>query len=124
MDFFFCIDFNSFSHSEKADQLRQAGISFIDEEAQRRAGQDVTPDFRLNVPISVAGSPVCWIDSKALFGDRDTHQGYLDSQLLSYWNRFGPGLVIYWFGHEEGLDQLASEVKVSTELPRFDHFNP
>ena len=44
-----------------AEQLTRAGISFIDEEAQRRAGQDVTPDFRLTVPISVGGAPVCWI---------------------------------------------------------------
>jgi len=28
-----------------------------------------------------------WIESKALFGDEETHQTYLDEQLMSYWNR-------------------------------------
>lgn len=107
-----------------AEELRRHNVAFIDEEAQRRAGQDVTPDFRLPVPIQVQGRPVCWIDSKALFGDYETHEGYLNTQLLSYWNRFGPGLVIYWMGHESGIEQLASEVRVATEMPLFEHFNP
>jgi len=107
-----------------AEELRRHNVAFIDEEAQRRAGQDVTPDFRLPVPIQVAGRPVCWIDSKALFGDWETHEGYLNTQLLSYWNRFGPGLVIYWMGHECGIEQLASEVQVATAMPLFEHFNP
>jgi len=106
------------------EKLREAGIAFLDEEAQRQAGQDVTPDFRLQVPIGIAGQPVCWIDSKALFGDAESHQNYLNNQLLSYWNRFGPGLVIYWSGYEENIEQLAPEVQVACQLPAFEHFNP
>jgi len=28
----------------------------------------------------------------------------LKDQFWSYWNRFGPGLVIYWFGYIKQLD--------------------
>lgn len=42
---------------------------------------------------------VCWIDSKALFGDVDTHAQSVLPQVESYVHRFGPGLVLYWFGH-------------------------
>jgi len=42
---------------------------------------------------------VCWIDSKALFGDVATHQTSVLPQAEAYVHRFGPGLVLYWFGH-------------------------
>jgi hypothetical protein len=42
---------------------------------------------------------ICWIDSKALFGDENTHQTSVLPQAQSYVHRFGPGLVLYWFGH-------------------------
>jgi len=42
---------------------------------------------------------VCWIDSKALFGDVNTHQTSVLPQAEAYVHRFGPGLVLYWFGH-------------------------
>jgi len=105
-------------------ELKQKDIAYIDEEAQRRMGQDVTPDFRLTVPIAVNNKPVCWIDSKALFGDSKSHKSYLDTQLLSYWNRFGPGLVIYWAGYEENIERLAPEVQVANFLPNFEHPMP
>jgi len=42
---------------------------------------------------------VCWIDSKALFGDVETHANSVLPQVETYVHRFGPGLVLYWFGH-------------------------
>lgn len=42
---------------------------------------------------------VCWIDSKALFGDIETHTNNVLPQVEAYVHRFGPGLVLYWFGH-------------------------
>jgi hypothetical protein len=110
--------------SRKSINFFKKDIAYIDEEAQRRMGQDVTPDFRLTVPIAVNNKPVCWIDSKALFGDSKSHKSYLDTQLLSYWNRFGPGLVIYWAGYEENIEKLAPEVQVANCLPNFEHPTP
>ncbi len=47
-----------------------------------------------------------WIESKALFGDEKTHAEYIESQLSSYWNRYGPGMVIYWHGFVEEITSL------------------
>ncbi|XP_050353969.1 CDAN1-interacting nuclease 1 [Nymphalis io] len=85
-------------------ELRTMNISFSDENLLRLHGYDKTPDFKLDVPIAVDGFIVNWIESKALFGDEENHLGYMKDQLLCYWNRFGPGLVIYWFGYLETLD--------------------
>ena len=57
-----------------------------------------------SVPSSGASSlgtwqVVCWIDSKALFGDELTHRADVLPQAEAYVHRYGPGLVIYWFGH-------------------------
>ncbi|XP_047536910.1 CDAN1-interacting nuclease 1 [Vanessa atalanta] len=86
------------------NELRIMNISFSDENLLRLRGYDKTPDFKLDVPIAVDGFIVNWIESKALFGDEENHLGYMKDQLLCYWNRFGPGLVIYWFGYLETLD--------------------
>lgn len=67
-----------------------------------------TPDVKLKLPIGVvdgAGKArvVNWIDSKAMFGDPDTHFAQNGDQLRGYVNRFGPGLVLYWFGCVESV---------------------
>ncbi|XP_012544458.1 CDAN1-interacting nuclease 1 isoform X1 [Bombyx mori] len=85
-------------------ELRLMNITFSDENVLRSRGYDKTPDFKLDVPIAVDGFVINWVESKALFGDEENHSGYLKEQLLCYWNRFGPGLVIYWFGYLETLE--------------------
>ncbi|XP_053614087.1 CDAN1-interacting nuclease 1 [Plodia interpunctella] len=85
-------------------ELRLMNITFSDENVLRSRGYDKTPDFKLDVPIAVDGFIVNWVESKALFGDEENHSGYLKEQLSCYWNRFGPGLVIYWFGYLETLN--------------------
>ncbi|CAH2045297.1 unnamed protein product, partial [Iphiclides podalirius] len=85
-------------------ELRLMNITFSDENILRSRGYDKTPDFKLDVPIAVDGFIVNWVESKAMFGDEDNHSGYVKEQLTCYWNRFGPGLVIYWFGYLETLD--------------------
>ncbi|XP_028839583.1 CDAN1-interacting nuclease 1 isoform X2 [Denticeps clupeoides] len=86
------------------DKLRERNLSFLDENQLRAKGYDKTPDIILEVPIAVEGHVVHWIESKASFGDDQSHRTYLNEQFWSYWNRFGPGLVIYWYGFIAELD--------------------
>lgn len=80
-----------------------AGMVFHDEVYLRRHGYDKTPDLKLAVPCMYKGKVIQWIESKASFGDMDSHRRYVQEQLLSYGNRFGAGIVIYWFGY---LDKI------------------
>ncbi|CAH4031887.1 CDAN1-interacting nuclease 1 [Pieris brassicae] len=104
-------------------ELKAMNITFSDESILRLRGYDKTPDFKLDVPIAIDGFVVNWIESKALFGDEENHLGYLKEQLICYWNRFGPGLVIYWFGYLETLENT-SEVNsmfiLRTKFPSKD----
>jgi len=84
----------------------------------------MTPDMVLNEPIAISlcydnsakykddyiatsyvgGSDgeiriLNWIESKALFGTPEHLKATMQRQLFPYWNRYGPGAVIYWFGH-------------------------
>lgn len=81
-----------------------AGMVFHDEVYLRRHGYDKTPDLKLAVPCMFRNNVIYWIESKASFGDMDSHQRYVQEQLSSYTNRFGSGVVIYWFGY---LDEIA-----------------
>ncbi|XP_074034375.1 CDAN1-interacting nuclease 1 [Leptinotarsa decemlineata] len=84
-------------------EVTKLGLGFRDEEHLRKHGYDKTPDCKLEVPVMIDGLVVNWIESKALFGDEDVHKDYMKNQYLSYWNRFGPGLVIYWFGYVQTI---------------------
>ncbi|XP_039898501.1 CDAN1-interacting nuclease 1 isoform X3 [Simochromis diagramma] len=86
------------------EKLKEKNLSFLDENHLRTMGYDKTPDIILEVPVAVEGHIVHWIESKASFGDDQSHQTYLNEQFWSYWNRFGPGLVIYWYGFIGDLD--------------------
>eukprot|EP00534_Pseudo-nitzschia_fraudulenta_P004946 CAMPEP_0201121594 /NCGR_PEP_ID=MMETSP0850-20130426/5449_1 /ASSEMBLY_ACC=CAM_ASM_000622 /TAXON_ID=183588 /ORGANISM="Pseudo-nitzschia fraudulenta, Strain WWA7" /LENGTH=214 /DNA_ID=CAMNT_0047388103 /DNA_START=261 /DNA_END=905 /DNA_ORIENTATION=+ len=83
-------------------QLKNLGIPFESEAQLREKGSARTPDVVLSCPISVQVDSewhiVYWIDSKALYGDIDTHRT-VRLQAESYVHRFGPGMILYWFGH-------------------------
>lgn len=97
-------------------------IPFETEGELRKRGTARTPDVLFSCPIAIkviaskissslllasdensnersSWKTICWIDSKALFGDEETHQKSVLPQAESYVHRFGPGLILYWFGH-------------------------
>lgn len=83
--------------------LHSLNIPFETEENLRAKGASKTPDILLLSPIGVfvygQWRVICWIDSKALFGDEVTHKTEVLPQAESYVHRYGPGLILYWFGH-------------------------
>lgn len=66
-----------------------AGLEFHDEVYLRRYGYDKTPDLKLAVPCMYKGRIINWIESKASFGDMESHRRYIKEQLSSYGNRYG-----------------------------------
>ena len=62
---------------------------------------------------------VNWIDSKALFGDTETHNKDIIAQGESYLHRFGPGMILYWFGHApiERLSDCGSDLTICDHFP-------
>ena len=88
------------------EKLSRLGIPFVTEGALRAEGHAKTPDIKLELPIAVNGRIVNWIDSKASFCDPLVHVERGADQFQGYVNRFGPGMVVYWFGV---IDELAEE---------------
>lgn len=86
-------------------ELIALGLSYVDEEHLKMIGCDKTPDIKLDVPILINSRVVNWIESKASFGDKENHAGYLKNQYICYSNRYGPGLVVYWFGYIKELEE-------------------
>jgi hypothetical protein len=77
--------------------LDEQNIKYRTEEDLRGEGQK-TPDCLLNEPMIYDGKKICWIESKASFGDNVEFRFNSRKQLCPYTQLFGPGLVIYWTG--------------------------
>ncbi len=99
------------------DALGAAGIAYWTEKNLRDSGHHKTPDARLRVPIAVNGRIICWIDSKATFGDEGQHASYRELQYEKYSNRYGPGMVIYWHGYLADLQKLEENVLLVDDFP-------
>lgn len=87
-----------------ARRLDMDRLMFKTEDEMRAEGFAKTPDVFFQLPHLVtlaSGEQVValWIDSKASFGGRDALLQGLREQLTSYRMRFGPGVVVFWFGH-------------------------
>lgn len=101
-------------------------IAYLTEDKLKVQGYDKTPDVKLELPIAVDGFIINWIESKARFGTPSIHKTHLKEQYLSYWNRFGPGLVIYWFGFvDDIIDPAEKKFIVLDHFPEnITYMNP
>eukprot|EP01127_Copromyxa_protea_P014325 TRINITY_DN3975_c0_g1_i1.p1 TRINITY_DN3975_c0_g1~~TRINITY_DN3975_c0_g1_i1.p1 ORF type:complete len:116 (+),score=15.71 TRINITY_DN3975_c0_g1_i1:499-846(+) len=101
------------------EKLTNLGVSFFTEVELRKAYYK-TPDIYLKVPISIWGVTVNWIESKASFGTIENNTSNLE-QFWGYQSRYGPGIVIYWFGFQEAIrSQMPDDVLVADDLPTED----
>ncbi len=81
-----------------AEWLEKKGISYKSEYDLRNEGFAKTPDFLLNEELDVDGVSICWIESKALFGDEKEHDHYIKKQFRDYEENYGTGMIVYWYG--------------------------
>jgi len=102
-------------------RLKERCICFETEAELRARGKPKTPDVLLLIPMAVeiGGTYhiVNWIDSKGMFADRETYAEH-GEQLKGYVNRYGSGLVIYWYGYVDGMQAISGQnIKIVDEFP-------
>lgn len=83
------------------DKVKNLRLEYFTEDQLRQTGSYKTPDVLLQVPITVVGRIVNWIDSKAKAADAIVMDQDYEDSIRAYVNRFGPGMVIYWNGFVE-----------------------
>lgn len=137
---------NLMTTGTKANCLDRTPL-YTTEKKCRIRGLDMTPDMVLHEPIAISLSDddsmkdkneytatnyigkndkeirvLNWIESKAMFGGPDQLRTVMPRQLFPYWNRYGPGAVIYWFGHilEDGEKNQVVHRGVSIDKPTIE----
>ncbi len=74
------------------------GVGYRTENDLRGTESTKTPDCLLDYPVMYKGQKICWVESKASFGDNIEFRFNSRKQLVPYTQLFGPGLVVYWVG--------------------------
>jgi hypothetical protein len=80
------------------------GVTYRTENDLRGTESNKTPDCLLDYPVVYKGSKICWVESKASFGDNVEFRFNSRKQLVPYTQLFGPGLVVYWVGCLDDLE--------------------
>jgi hypothetical protein len=80
------------------DWLDSQGITYRTEKDLRGGEGQKTPDCLLDEPMLYEGKKICWVESKASFGDNVEFRFNSRKQLEPYTKIFGPGVVVYWTG--------------------------
>jgi hypothetical protein len=89
-------------------ELQKNGVEYKTEK-DLRGKYPKTPDFFFEKPLKLDGIELNWVESKALFGDPRTHKIYSKKQYEKYYELFGEGRVIYWFGNVDVIDETLDE---------------
>ena len=79
-----------------------------------------TPDNLLKTPMEIDGQMVFWFESKANFGNANEIRRNNKKQLIPYTEIFGPGIVVYWFGHVDDFDPVEGVKVVDAKWFRKD----
>ncbi|GAM21034.1 hypothetical protein SAMD00019534_042090 [Acytostelium subglobosum LB1] len=99
------------------EKLYQLSIPYKTEDQLRKIGYPKTPDIKLDIPFAYKGHIVNWIESKASFCD-DNNYCKVKEQIVGYKNRYGPGIVIFWFGYIDDLNNLTNDgILISNIFP-------
>ena len=80
------------------------GVGYRTENDLRGTESTKTPDCLLDYPVMYKGNKICWVESKASFGDNIEFRFNSRKQLVPYTQLFGPGLVVYWVGCLDDLE--------------------
>ncbi len=99
--------------------LKAHKIDFLTEDQLREQSMTKTPDFLLPESITLEGKKVSWIESKAMFGDEQEHKYYMKKQFSHYEQMCGHGLVVYWYGF---LDTLENNGHIIKSYPFFEEY--
>ena len=83
--------------------LDRNGLEYRTED-EIRGEYDKTPDNLLKEPIEIEGMKIHWFESKANFGNAQEVRRNMKKQLIPYTEIFGPGIVVYWFGHVDDFE--------------------
>ena len=94
---------------EIAAVLDKLGATYRSEDDLRRAGMRLTPDFLLDRPLIINGSPVSWIDAKRFvyYGNPLT-LAKLKKQAKKYSAAFGPGAMAFASGYARDAPSLGA----------------
>ena len=74
-------------------------------ECDLRGIYEKTPDALFDEPMMFNGKKIYWIESKASFGDNTEFRMNSKKQLIPYTKLFGPGVVVYWMGRLDDLEE-------------------
>lgn len=94
-----------------ATWLSEKGLTYRAEDDLRAEGFTKTPDFLLDEELEIDGVQVCWIESKALFGDEREHAYYIKKQFREYEENYGVGMIVYWYGFIDDISYNGNLIK-------------
>jgi len=106
-------------------RLLDLNICFETENNLRLQGKPKTPDIVLLIPMTLdlgdeKSCLINWIDSKGMFADKGTFLEH-EQQLRGYVNRYGHGMVIYWYGYVDDIP-VVDNIHISDHFPRVWRF--
>lgn len=101
---------------EEGERILSLWLDHLDVEYERDLGRGI-PDFLLKKRIILQGEEINWIESKASFGDPKNRRS--DEAQFRRFDKYGPGVVIYWFGLE-GLSKrrIITYIDILNLLPQ------